>query len=76
MRSIEFKSTISRDGQITIPPDVAHQIPQGETLQVVVLWEQSDVDADWRVAGLRRFEAAYAPEDSVYEQLVDDSPPR
>jgi len=27
----------------------------------------------WRAAGRERFEAAYAPEDSVYEQLIDDA---
>jgi len=29
-------------------------------------------DDDWRAAGRERFTAAYAPEDEVYERLIDD----
>jgi hypothetical protein len=37
---------------------------------------EDDRDDAWQAAGRRRFEAAYADEDSVYEQLVDDTPTR
>jgi hypothetical protein len=35
---------------------------------------EDDAAADWRAAGQRRFEAAYAPEDSIYESLIDRAP--
>ncbi|MBI3664992.1 MAG: hypothetical protein HY236_02005 [Acidobacteria bacterium] len=76
MKAVEFKSTVTPGGQIAVPPEVARQIPEGEQLQVVILWEISNLDAAWRAAGRQRFEAAYAPEDSVYEQLIDDAPAR
>jgi hypothetical protein len=34
--------------------------------------ENEEEDA-WREAGRRRFESAFAPEDSVYEELMHDS---
>jgi bifunctional DNA-binding transcriptional regulator/antitoxin component of YhaV-PrlF toxin-antitoxin module len=71
MRALEFQSTVNPNGQITIPSELARQIPQGEQLRVVVRWEPSDLDAEWRAAGQQRFEAAYAPEDSIYEELID-----
>jgi hypothetical protein len=54
-------------------------IPAGENLRVAITWgppERTDFDTAWRASGRERFEAAYAPEDSVYEQLIDDASPR
>jgi len=76
MKAVEFKSTVNPGGQIAVPPELARQIPAGEQLQVIVLWERSNLDVAWRAAGRQRFEAAYAPEDSVYEQLIDDAAAR
>jgi hypothetical protein len=36
----------------------------------------SNEDAAWRTQGRERFEAACAPEDSIYEQLMDETPTR
>jgi hypothetical protein len=73
MRAVEFDSAITPNGQIALPPDVAGEIPPGEQLRVVVMWGPSDSDLAWRMAGRQRFEAAYSPEDAVYEQLIDDA---
>jgi len=72
MKAVEFESTVAPGGQIPLPPEVASEIPAGEQLRVVVMWENSDSDLAWRNAGREGFEAAYAPEDAVYEQLMDD----
>ena len=76
MKAVEFDSTVAPDGQIAIPPEVTREIPPGEQLRVVVMWEPGDSDLAWRTAGRQRFEAAYSPEDSVYEHLMDDSATR
>ena len=73
MRAVEFESTVATGGQIALPPEVACEIPLGEQLRVVVMWEPSNLDLAWRTAGRQRFEAAYSPEDAVYEQLIDDA---
>ena len=73
MKAVEFEGTIAPGGQIALPPEVASEIPPGEPLRIVVMWEASDFDFAWRTAGRQRFEAAYSPEDAVYEQLIDDS---
>jgi hypothetical protein len=73
MKAVEFESTITPGGQIALPPEVAREIPDGEPLRVVVMWHPSNLDLAWRAAGRQRFEAAYSPEDAVYEQLMDDS---
>ena len=74
MKTVDFRGELTADGQIAVPPDIAAQVPPGEAIQVVLQWGASEEDEAWRSARLRRFEAAYAPEDSVYESLINDSP--
>jgi hypothetical protein len=76
MKALEFKGTIMPGGQIALPPEVASQIPTGEPLRIVVMWEPSSEDFAWRSAGRQAFESAYCPEDAVYEQLIDDTAAR
>lgn len=73
MKAVEFESTVAPGGQIALPPEAASEIPTGEQLRVVVMWEPSNLDLAWRTAGRQRFEAAYCEQDSVYEQLIDDA---
>ena len=72
MRAIEFETTVDRNGQLVLPQDLAHDIPSGERVRVVLLWDASPTDAAWREAGRRRFEDAYCHEDAVYEQLASN----
>ena len=76
MKSVDFSSELTPDGRIAVPPEIASRVPQGEKVQVVLTWGAVDDDAAWREAGLRRFEAAYAVDDSVYESLIHDSSTR
>jgi hypothetical protein len=76
MKAVEFESTVTSGGQIVLPPEAARDIPAGEQIRVVVMWEPATLDPAWRTAGRQRFEAAYAPDDAVYEQLMDDSATR
>jgi hypothetical protein len=72
MKTADFKAAVT-NGEITVPPDIAAQVPPGEQVQVVLLWGMPDGEIDWRAAGRQRFEAAYSPDDSVYEQLIHDA---
>ncbi len=76
MKVLEFKGTIAPNGQIAVPVEVVEQLPPGEELQVVLLWGALNDESAWRLAGRRQFEEAYAPEDSIYEQLIDENPIR
>jgi hypothetical protein len=75
MRAAEFEGRIASTDQIAVPGEIARQIPSGSSVRVIVLWEDSEHD-DWRNLARERFAAAYAPEDSVYEKLIDEPPSR
>ena len=70
MKAVEFETTMNNDGQISLPPDLAENIPSGEPVRVVVMWDATSTDTTWREAGRRTFEEAYCAADAVYEQLA------
>jgi hypothetical protein len=71
MKTFEFEAAVRPGGQILIPPDIARELPPDQPLHIVVQWgDPGEGDAAWRAAGRQRFEAAYAPEDAVYEELT------
>lgn len=51
MKAVAFESTITPAGEIAIPREIAGEIPAGEPLRVVVMWEPSGPDVIWRSAG-------------------------
>ncbi len=67
MKSVDFRGEMTPNGQISVPPEVASQVPAGKTIEVVLVWDVSDDEA-WRAAGRSRFESAYVADDSVYEE--------
>jgi hypothetical protein len=77
MNAVEFEGTVTPSGQIAVPAEIAEQLPPGESLHVVLQWDAApDEDSAWRTRGRQRFEAAYVPEDAIYDQLMDETPTR
>jgi len=76
MKAVEFEATMSQGGEIVLPAEFLAEIPAGQQLKVVVMWETGSVDAAWRAAGRLRFEEAYSAEDVIYDQLIDETPGR
>jgi len=76
MKSVEFEATLTNDGKIALPAEIAGDVPAGQELRIVVMWEGTSTDSAWTEAGRRRFEESYCAEDAVYEQLLNDASPR
>ena len=74
MKAVEFETLMTQGGHIVLPVEFLGDIPPGQQLKVVVMWEAKSVDSAWRTAGRLRFEEAYCSEDVVYEQLIDEAP--
>jgi hypothetical protein len=73
MKAVEFKGKLSDEDNMVVPGEIARQIPAGSNLRVILLWDDGD---DWLRIGKERFADAYAPEDVVYEKLIDESASR
>jgi hypothetical protein len=72
MKTADFRGEITPNGEIAVPAEIASQIPPGEKVAVVLDWGVSDEENAWREPGRRRFQSAYGPEDSVYDQLIHE----
>lgn len=72
MKTADFRGELMPNGQIAVPPEIASQVPRGEQIQVMLQWGTPEDDDAWRMAGRRRFESAYAADDSIYELLIHD----
>ena len=59
MRAVQFDGTFTPGDRIGLPPESDSNL--------------DDVDDIWQKISQQSFLAADAPEDSVYEQLIDDS---
>jgi hypothetical protein len=75
MKAMEFDAQLTSGDRIQVPLAVACELPESAHFRVIVLWEPGE-DEEWRKLTSERFLAAYAPEDSVYEQLIDEPPSR
>ena len=69
MKTADFRCRLAPNGKITVPLGIAAQLPLGEQIQIVLQWGAAENDA----AGRRQSEKAYAAEDSVYEELMNDT---
>jgi hypothetical protein len=74
MKAVEFETTMTQEGQIHLPVEFLTDIPSGQHLKVVVMWDSESADSSFRATGRMRFEEAYCAEDSVYENLLNEAP--
>jgi hypothetical protein len=70
--TFEFKAVVSPSGQITLPTNVAGQIPAGKELHIVLTWEAPVDNRSYRALGQKLNEASsYASvEETVYDSLA------
>jgi hypothetical protein len=70
MKAIEFEGKLIGQDSIRIPDSISRELPADSTVRVILLWENEE-DSAWRALGTATFAAAYAPEDDVYEELLN-----
>lgn len=76
MKAVEFDTFLTDEGKIALPAECQGDVPAGQQLRVVVMWEAVAADEAWRSTGRLRFAEAYSVEDVVYEQLMHEAPNR
>lgn len=75
MIAVEFETIVNSSGQIVLPPELIADIPQGEPVRVLLLWDASSSESALLESGRRRFEQAYCEADEVYGQLASNDAP-
>ena len=67
MRALEFTTNLSGDSVLSIPKDVADQLPKEGRARVLLLVDDDTEDTQWRRSAYEQFMRDDAPEDSVYD---------
>ena len=77
MRSVEVHGTLAPGGQLIVSADQLQSVPPGEPLRITLHWGVTDAEErGWIEESRMRFEAAYAPEDAIYDELNDEASTR
>jgi len=71
MKTLEFQARLNRNRTLTVPPEVARQVPQEQYIRVILLVPESDVedDKDWARMTAEQFLKGYAAGDAIYDKL-------
>lgn len=69
MNAIEFTTELSGKSVLTIPSEVAAQLPKSGRAKIIVLTGDDSTDAEWRRGAYVQFMKDDAPEDAIYDNL-------
>ncbi len=70
MNVIEFTTELSEKPELTIPTEIAEQLPKAGRARVIVLTGELTDDAEWQAAAYEQFLRDDSPEDAVYRTLL------
>ena len=69
MHAIEFTTELSDAAVLSIPSDVAAQLPKSGKARIIVLTDDSSDDAEWRAGAYAQFLRDDSAEDAIYDTL-------
>lgn len=69
MKTLEFRARLDKDRTLKIPPEVAAQVPQQQSIRVILLVPEAADDQDWAELTAGQFLKDYAPSDAIYDEL-------
>ena len=67
MHAIEFTAELSDSRMLSIPQEVADQLPKTGRARIIVLTEELNGDTDWRMGAYQQFLRDDSPEDAIYD---------
>ena len=67
MHAIEFTTELSESRMLSIPQEIAVQLPKTGKARIIVLTEERIGDAEWRLGTYQQFLRDDSPEDAIYD---------
>ena len=67
MHAVEFTVELKGEPVVTIPAEVAAELPKTGVARVIILTGDARPDAEWQNAAYEQFVRDDAPEDGVYD---------
>ena len=69
MKAVEFLTQVGANNALEVPPEVAAQLPRGQSVRVIVLMPETDEDQEWSRLTAEQFLAGYDESDAIYDRL-------
>jgi hypothetical protein len=69
MQAVEFTIELGANRVVTIPEEIAAQLPEGGRARVIILTGDDPEDAQWRGGAYQQFTRDDSPEDAVYDSF-------
>jgi transaldolase len=69
MNAVEFTTELSGSDTLTIPQEIAAQLPKSGQARVIILTSEHNKETEWRLAAYEQFLREDPPEDSIYDSL-------
>ena len=67
MHAIEFTTELSDSPMLSIPKDVAAQLPKTGKVRIIVLTDELTGDSEWRLGAYQQFLRDDSSEDAIYD---------
>ena len=69
MKAVEFTTELTGAAVLSLPVDVAAQLPKAGKARVILLTDGPTGDVEWQRAGYEQFVREDPPEDVVFDSL-------
>jgi len=69
MNAVEFTTELSGAAVLSIPQDIAAQLPKSGKARIIVLTEEDTDQAQWRAGAYEQFLRDDPAEDAIYDSL-------
>jgi hypothetical protein len=69
MKALEFEARLNPDHTLTVPAELAAQLPGGAPVRVLLLVPAADEEQEWKRLAAEQFFKGYAEGDAIYDEL-------
>jgi hypothetical protein len=69
MNAVEFTTELRGSNVLEVPSEAAARLPKAGRARVIVLTDEANEDAEWRLGSYEQFVREDAPEDAIYDSL-------
>jgi hypothetical protein len=69
MKALEFRTQITAENTLALPPEISAQLSPDQTVRVLLLVSGVEEKEDWNRLTAEQFLMGYAESDAIYDQL-------
>jgi hypothetical protein len=67
MKTLEFDARVNEDSTLTLPPEIAAEVPEERAVRVILLVPDSPEGDEWEQLTAEQFLEGYADSDAIYD---------